>query len=288
MSDYDTTYEENGCVYILTNPSMPGLVKIGMTTRDVHARLLELSSATGVPSRFECKYQRQTSYPRKMERMVHDSLSKHRVTGSEFFELAVVDARDALDLIKITGDRFPQPKLRAELLKELEAQKEIARLKLAKQREKEQSNLNAIRKAENIRVARVREAENIRAGFRENRTRYQTIELLKEHGSTERIRAAAMHHALKGLGSGFPPTCERQEPPLHSASMQSVTRYLDWHAGSYTPAYDELVSAAGGLTELDSELGRLEEIHREEYSKSGHGLIAFAIFIVVVLLFGID
>lgn len=41
-----------GYVYILTNPSMPGLVKIGMTTRTPDARALELDQ-TGVPTPFE-------------------------------------------------------------------------------------------------------------------------------------------------------------------------------------------------------------------------------------------
>jgi len=45
---------EHGIVYVLTNPTMPGLVKIGKTSRDsVMARLSELYT-TGVPLPFEC------------------------------------------------------------------------------------------------------------------------------------------------------------------------------------------------------------------------------------------
>ena len=41
-------------VYVLTNPAMPGMVKIGMTDRpDVQRRMSELYS-TGVPLPFEC------------------------------------------------------------------------------------------------------------------------------------------------------------------------------------------------------------------------------------------
>lgn len=44
----------HGIVYVLTNPAMPGLVKIGMTTRsDIDARMKELYS-TGVPVPFDC------------------------------------------------------------------------------------------------------------------------------------------------------------------------------------------------------------------------------------------
>jgi len=47
---------EYGIVYLLTNPVMPGVVKIGMTTReDMDARMRELYS-TGVPVPFECRF----------------------------------------------------------------------------------------------------------------------------------------------------------------------------------------------------------------------------------------
>jgi hypothetical protein len=45
-----------GIVYVLTNPAMPGIVKIGKTSREsVHTRLNELYS-TGVPVPFECAF----------------------------------------------------------------------------------------------------------------------------------------------------------------------------------------------------------------------------------------
>lgn len=47
---------EYGIVYLLTNPVMPGLVKIGMTTQeDIDKRMKELYT-TGVPVPFECKF----------------------------------------------------------------------------------------------------------------------------------------------------------------------------------------------------------------------------------------
>ena len=45
-----------GYVYVLINPSMEGLVKIGMTTSTPEERVTELSSATGVPSKFILVY----------------------------------------------------------------------------------------------------------------------------------------------------------------------------------------------------------------------------------------
>ena len=38
---------------MLSNPSIPGLLKIGLTTRLMEERLAELNSATGVPEPFE-------------------------------------------------------------------------------------------------------------------------------------------------------------------------------------------------------------------------------------------
>ena len=46
-------------VYVLTNPAMPDIVKIGMTDReDVQRRMAELYS-TGVPFPFDCVIARQ-------------------------------------------------------------------------------------------------------------------------------------------------------------------------------------------------------------------------------------
>ena len=48
--------KEQGIVYVLTNPCMPGIVKIGMTERkNVEARMKELYT-TGVPLPFECAF----------------------------------------------------------------------------------------------------------------------------------------------------------------------------------------------------------------------------------------
>jgi phage FluMu protein Com len=39
----------SGYIYILSNPRMKDLLKIGLSTRSVQERIAELSSATGVP-----------------------------------------------------------------------------------------------------------------------------------------------------------------------------------------------------------------------------------------------
>jgi len=53
---YNPKSKGYGIVYLLTNPFMPGLVKIGMTAQeDIDKRMKELYT-TGVPVPFECRY----------------------------------------------------------------------------------------------------------------------------------------------------------------------------------------------------------------------------------------
>lgn len=90
-----------GIVYILTNPSMPGLVKIGMTTRDMSARLRELNAATGVPQAFEVIYTIRVSDCAAAERSVHEALREKRTNqGREFFQVSTAEAIDALIAVR--------------------------------------------------------------------------------------------------------------------------------------------------------------------------------------------
>jgi hypothetical protein len=45
-----------GYIYILINPSLEGLIKVGKTTRDPIDHAVELSKATGVPTPFIVAY----------------------------------------------------------------------------------------------------------------------------------------------------------------------------------------------------------------------------------------
>lgn len=83
-----------GWVYILTNPSMPGLVKVGLTTRALDARAAELTAATGVPTPFVVAWGRAVSDCAYVEAAVHRMLDDRRVSGKrEFFRCDVATAR---------------------------------------------------------------------------------------------------------------------------------------------------------------------------------------------------
>lgn len=51
--DVPADFRMEGWVYVLSNPCMPGIYKIGMTTTSPEVRARELSSATGVPAPFK-------------------------------------------------------------------------------------------------------------------------------------------------------------------------------------------------------------------------------------------
>ena len=81
---------QGGIVYVFTNPAMPGLVKIGKTSRDsLKQRLEELSSPTGVPVPFECEYAARVSDDSAVERACHTAFGSHRINmDREFFRVA--------------------------------------------------------------------------------------------------------------------------------------------------------------------------------------------------------
>lgn len=76
-------------VYVLINQSMPGLVKIGMTTKRPDARAAELQS-TGVPTPFEVAaiWEVPANELQKYETKAHQALSKYRLSKNrEFFKV---------------------------------------------------------------------------------------------------------------------------------------------------------------------------------------------------------
>lgn len=60
-----------GILYVLTNPVMLGLVKIGCTTGQLEDRIKELSSHTGVPVAFSCHFAAQVSDMAVKEKTLH-------------------------------------------------------------------------------------------------------------------------------------------------------------------------------------------------------------------------
>ncbi len=85
--------KKEGYVYVLSNPAMPGLVKIGRTTRHPTDRVRELNSASGVALPLKLEASIRTKYPNWTERLLHQALDRYRLNQNrEFFQLSVDEA----------------------------------------------------------------------------------------------------------------------------------------------------------------------------------------------------
>lgn len=88
---------EPGFVYLLTNRSMPGLVKIGHTTREIGTRVRELNAPTGIPTPFDVILDVFVRDSAKAEHLAHEQLASHRIsTNREFFQVPTSTAIQAI------------------------------------------------------------------------------------------------------------------------------------------------------------------------------------------------
>jgi len=87
---------KQGYVYILTNPSMPGLVKIGRSKNGGRKRAADLYQ-TGVPSPFVVEFEVLVNDANEVEAEAHLRLRDNRLaTGREFFKVDVSEAIEAI------------------------------------------------------------------------------------------------------------------------------------------------------------------------------------------------
>ena len=86
-------------VYVLSNPAMPGLVKIGWTgSEDAATRIAQLYS-TGVPFPFKLEFACRVSNADEVERALHRAFAPNRVNPKrEFFS---IEADQAIAILKL-------------------------------------------------------------------------------------------------------------------------------------------------------------------------------------------
>lgn len=91
-----------GIIYLLSNPAMPGIIKIGKTTKeDVKLRMKELYSS-GVPLPYVCKHAAKVSDIDSVEKALHTAFSPARINPKrEFFEIEATQAIAILKLLEI-------------------------------------------------------------------------------------------------------------------------------------------------------------------------------------------
>lgn len=92
--------EGNEYVYVLSNPSIPGMLKIGSTSLSPEDRAKAISRGTGIPEEFEVIWAYQCFKAEKIEREVHKMLKEHRVNNQrEFFRVELETAIEAIESI---------------------------------------------------------------------------------------------------------------------------------------------------------------------------------------------
>lgn len=94
-----------GFVYVLSNPVMPGILKIGRTdAEDVGRRISQLYT-TGVPVPFTIEFAAQVADPVAVEDALHRAFAPSRINPSrEFFRLEVDQPLAILKLLHVHDD----------------------------------------------------------------------------------------------------------------------------------------------------------------------------------------
>lgn len=83
-----------GWVYIISNPAMPGLIKVGHSTKDPELRARELNG-TGIPHSYVVEYEMLIEHPARVEQQVHKALLCIR-EGKEWFRCSREEAIAAI------------------------------------------------------------------------------------------------------------------------------------------------------------------------------------------------
>lgn len=87
-------------IYILSNPTYPGLLKIGYTRKEIGIRIKDLSRATGVPTPFKLEYIFKCSNGMELESELHKHLKEFRPNNQrEFFDITLNHAIEAIRFI---------------------------------------------------------------------------------------------------------------------------------------------------------------------------------------------
>ena len=97
-----------GHVYAIANDAMPGIVKIGATTRDPVERLQEARACTWAPPSFRLIAEAGTGDAFGTERAIHALLAPRRADARrEFFVMTHDEARTLLALVAAIGTPSP-------------------------------------------------------------------------------------------------------------------------------------------------------------------------------------
>ena len=97
---YSNKGEGSQWVYVLSNPTTPGLLKIGYTTTTPDERAKQISNATGVALPYKVEWAFKCFDGEQLEGEVHRKLAEYRVNNQrEFFQIGLEEAKETIKLI---------------------------------------------------------------------------------------------------------------------------------------------------------------------------------------------
>ena len=115
----ETNQSDLGMLYVLSNPALAGLVKIGFTKQgEVRKRVLELSNSSSIPLPFNLEHDVLVENPQQYERLIHARLTDVRINPQrEFFAISPEEAIDTInDIVYGTTDVLASMKRGIEML----------------------------------------------------------------------------------------------------------------------------------------------------------------------------
>ena len=94
----------DGYLYCFSNPSMPGILKVGMTERTPEIRLNEANSSDTwrPPTPYKLEFAKKVLNPKQKETILHNLLSQYteRINPKrEFFRVSTEEVKAFFDLI---------------------------------------------------------------------------------------------------------------------------------------------------------------------------------------------
>jgi len=102
--DNNGTVQKVEYIYILANQSVPGMIKIGMTTRTPVERAREISSATGIVQPWQVVFEFKCYNSYLLEQEIHDHFKVQRVNDKR--EMFAIDKMTAQSAIEQLGYRY--------------------------------------------------------------------------------------------------------------------------------------------------------------------------------------
>ena len=93
-------------IYILINPSIPGICKVGYTTTTVYDRVKQINSATGVITPWDPVFSYKCSDGRALEREIHEELERTGIRVNPKREGFAIDTDSARYIIERLGKNY--------------------------------------------------------------------------------------------------------------------------------------------------------------------------------------